>query len=365
MERVKEFAGAFTDIMAITELRGTYPNVPISPDVDYDALIAGDSDPIFITLPIAKANSTSLNNRYYDDAFVMELMRQTIANKPVGLFGHLSESERATAFKPEAVHWVGAIQEGDTIWGKGYVVGEARERIRRYKAQGKSIATSIDAQATGLWDESLKAYRMQADTLKLAQIDFAPSDRAGIPALASVPHLTTEMAGDEPEEEEVILDKLQIIREMTVEDAQLLPATVRNAILAEVKPAPEVAQVAAIREALGVDDKADPVQAIAEMRRTQTEQAKAAVATKITELVNVGVKLETMRPLVTELVAARNPATVADAETAVKTVLESESVKGLLATHVRETVGPAQRTTVQPQIGANKYFQIPDLSKEN
>jgi len=361
MERVQEFKGAFTDIMAITELRGSYPNVPIAPDVDYAALIAGDDEPQFITLPIAKVNSKSLNNRYYDEAFVMELMRQTVANKPAGLFGHLSETERATAFKPEAVHWVGALREGDTIWGKGYVSKDARERILKYRALSKSIATSIDAQAEGTWDESLKAYRMKADTLRLGQIDFAPADRAGIPDLASVPHLTTEMTEDSSQEEEVILDKLQIIREMTVEDAQLLPATVRNAILAEVKPAPEVAQVVAIREALGVDDKADPVQAIAEMRRTQTEQAKVAVATKITELVSAGVKLETMRPLVTELVAARNPATVADAETAVKAVLESEAIKGLLATHVRETMGPAQRTTVQAQSNGNKYFVIPKV----
>jgi hypothetical protein len=364
---IQEFRGAFTDIMAITELRGTYPNVPISPDVDYEALIAGDSDPTFLTLPVGKVNAKSLNDRYYDESFITELMRQTLANKPVGLMGHLPTDQRAWAMPTEAVHWVGAVRDGDLLWGKGYIPpGPARERIRLYKAQGKTIATSIDAYAAGTWDESLKAYRMQASTLKLGQIDLAPADRAGIPDLASVPHLTTEMNSDpEAGQENEPMDKLQIIRELTVDDAQLLPATVRNAILATVQPAPEVATVAAIRETLGIEANADPVQAITEMRRTQTEQAKAAVTTKITELVNdpeKGIKAEKVRPVVTELINARNPQTVTEVEAAYKAVSESDAVKALLAAHVVETMGPAQRTSVQAQNGQpGRYFTIPNV----
>src|SRR5690606_27672453 len=145
--------------------------VPIAADVDYAALIAGDDAPVFLTLPIGKAGATSGNKRHYDDAFVQELERQTLANKPIGLMGHLTEQERATAFPAEAVHWVGAIRDGDTLWGKAYVVpGAVRDRIQRYKAQGKAIATSIDAFAEGIYDESLKAMRMVAKSLRLNQI---------------------------------------------------------------------------------------------------------------------------------------------------------------------------------------------------
>lgn len=360
---VKEIKGQFADVMVISELRGAYPNVPIAVDVDYAALIAGDSEPTFVTLPIGKANVKSGNGRYYDESFLTELMRQTLESKPVGLMGHLSDAERATAFPQEALHWVGAIREGDVLWGKAYIIGEARDRVRRYKAAGKSIATSIDAYASGTWDESLQAYRMDPSTLRLNQIDLAPSDRAGIPALARVPLLTTEMqTPTEPVEiqKENTVDKLTVITEMTAEDARLLPEPVRQAVIATVATPPEVATVATVRELLGLDAKADVAGAIAEMKRVQAEQAKAAVTNRITELVTDGIKIETVRPLVTELVTARNPQTVAEVDAAYKAVSELESVKALLQARVVETMGPRQRTPVQGKSGQNKYFSIPE-----
>lgn len=375
-QRFKEISGQFTDIVAITELRGSYPNVPIAADVDYAALIAGDSDPQFLTIPVGKANVKSGNGRYYDEAWLVELERQVLANRPIGIMGHLSEKQRATEFPPEAVHWVGAVREQDSgiLWGKAYIVpGEARDRIRRYKAQGKTLATSIDAHANGVWDESLGAYRMDHKTLKLAQIDLAPADRAGIATLARVPMLTTEMK-QEPstperlggeatdalpvEQEKPTMDKLAIINEMTADDARLLPDPVRAAVLSTVQPPPEVATVATIRETLGLDAKTDVAAHIAEMKRTQAEQAKAAVTNRITELVNDGVKVETARPLVTALIVARNPQTVAEAETAYKAVIEMDAVKADLAARVVETMGPNQRTPVAGK-KQGRYFVIP------
>src|SRR5690606_5940640 len=130
--------------------------------------------------------------------------------------------------------WVGAARDGDTLWGKAYVVpGPVRERIARYKAQGKAIATSIDAFAEGVFDTAINAYRMVAETLRLNQIDIAPADRAGIPDLAAVPLLTTEMEdAPAPEtEQEPEMDRLQVINEMTPDDARLLPESVRQAIV--------------------------------------------------------------------------------------------------------------------------------------
>lgn len=352
-----------SDVMLVWEFKGKYPDVPIATGVDYDALVEGDSDPVFVTLPIGKANVKSGNKRFYDDKFVAELERQVLANKPVGLMGHLSAEARATEFPSEAVHWVGARRVGELLWGKGYVPpGDARARLKRYRASGKKIATSIDAMLEGIWDDDVQAYRMKADTLRLYQIDIAPADRAGIADLAAVPHFTTEMSGSGNYQEDY-MDKLQAIRELTADDAQLLPAAVRNAVLGAATPAPEVAQVAEIRKALGLDDKADPVQAVTELCRQHAEQEKQAVTTKITELVSAGIQIETLRPLVQELVTARNPQTVQEAETVTKQVLESEAVKGLLAGHVRETMGPAQTKPVQGQNGkggkAGRYFSIP------
>lgn len=361
----REISGAFSDVLVVTELRGGYPDVPYAPGVDIAELTAGDSDPMFLVLPIGKAGVTSGNGRHYDEAFLQELERQTIERRPVGLMGHLRPEDRATAFPEEAIHWLGAARQGDLLWGKGYVPpGAVRDRIRRYKAQGKAIATSIDALAEGVWDETVKAHRMDAKTLRLGQIDIAPADRAGIPDLAAVPLLTTEMADEiEPELEDEVVDKLQVINEMTPEDARLLPEPVRAAILAQVQAPPEVAQMQSVRETLGLDAKADVAAAIAEMKRTQEAAAKQAVSDRITELVadqEKGIKLEAVRPLVVELVTARNPQTVQEAEAAYTQVRELESVKKLLAGTVRETMGPAQGTPLQAQNGGgNKYFVIP------
>lgn len=367
-----EFRGNFTDVVAVQELRGGYPEIPIAEGIDYSALIAGDADPMFVSLPIGKANVVSGNKRFYDEAWLQELERQVVSNRPVGLMGHLPADQRGWAMPPESLHWVGAARDSDgTLWGKAYVVpGETRQRLARYKAQGKSIATSIDAIAEGTWDENIKAYRMKADTLRLGQIDLAPTDRAGIPALAAVPIVTTEMDSrdeePEPEQENDMPEKgkLDYINEMTAEDARLLPEPVRQAIVESVPTAPEVAQVAQIRELLGLDDKADVVQTVTEMRRTQDEQRKAAVQARITELAadpEKGVKLEAVRGLVVELVTARNPATIQEAETVYSQVVESNAVKAALKSHVVETMGPRQGAGSLPaQNGKQgRYFTIP------
>ena len=364
-EQVQELKGNFSDVLAVTELRGSYPNVPIFADVDYAALVAGDDNPTFLTLPIGKVNAISGNKRYYDAAFVQELERQTLTNKPVGLMGHLSDTERSTSFPPEAVHWVGAMRDGDTLWGKAYVVpGAVRERIARYKNTGRAIATSIDAFAEGKWDENLKAYRMSASSLRLNQIDIAPADRAGIPDLAAVPILTKEMDGEPGEEnQEPEVDKLQIINEMTAEDARLLPDVVRQAITATVQPPAEVAIVQELRTALGVDGQADLGKLIAEMSRVQETQRKAAILTRITELAAPdsanGIKVDSVRGIVTELVNARNPQSIEAADAAYGQVLEMQSVKDALASAVQSKMGPPQRVPVAGQQVKAHYFNIP------
>ena len=354
------------DVLVVWELRGNFPDVPITEGVDYESLIAGDDDPVFLTLPIGKVNALSGNGRFYDEEFVVELERQTRETRPIGLMGHLKEEDRATAFPDEAIHWVGVRRVGEFLWGKGYVPsGPARDRIRRYKATGKKIATSIDALAKGVYDDTLKAYRMLADSMRLNQIDIAPADRAGIPALAAVPILTTEMNGDEPPQEKR-MDKYQVIRELTAEDAKLLPEPVQEAVKSTVQPAPEVRLVTELRQALGVDEKADITAVITEMKTAQETQRKTAVSGRIKELVEdeeTGVKIEAVRPLVTELITARNPQTVEEAEAAYKQVVEMDSVKKSLAAYVKGAMGPNQRTPLQALNGKSKYFDIPKEDK--
>lgn len=355
--QVGEISGEFRDVMVITELRGQYPSVPTSGDVDYEGLIAGDAAPLFITIPIGKAGVTSGNKRHYDDAFVMELMKQTLANKPIGLMGHLSDTDRATEFPPEAVHWVGAVRDGDLIWGKAYVVpGAVRDRIQRYKAHGKALATSIDAFAEGIWDEQLKAHRMSAKSLRLNQIDIVPADRAGIPDLAAVPLLTTEM--DAPEMD--IFDALpaeasnstsRIGGQTSKQQEATMPEKIDTAALRAIKVPPNrgwqpssaqpPTQETALREMLGADENADLVQLVQELRQQTETLTLAAIKNRIKELVEGGIKLESARAIVTEMIELREPQSVEEAEAIYRAVTEKQSVKEMLSLEVRSASGPA------------------------
>lgn len=370
--QVTEFHSRFTDVAVIWELRGNYPtDIPFFTDVDIAELTKGDDDPMFLTIPIGKANVVSGNKRFYDEAWLQELERQVVANRPIGIMGHLADDELATKFPQEAVHWVGVRRVNEMLWAKGYIPpGAARDRVRRYKATNKTLATSIFAKAEGIWNKARGALDMLAETLNLFQIDIGPADRVGISGLAMVPLLTSEMATlpDELEQQEIHMpDKLEIIQELKREDARLLPDEVRAAILETVATPPEVAQVQELREALGVDDKADLKAVVTEMRQTQETQRKDAIKSKITELVtdkDKGIKVEAVRGIVTELVTARNPQTVLEAETAYNDVAASAHVTELLKTQVVNTMGPALRTRVAGQQGAAKYFVIPTEKQE-
>lgn len=363
---VEELTGPFVDVMHVAELRGNYPDVQPFADIDLAELTRGDSDPVFLTIPIGKANALSGNGRFYDEAFLAELERQVATVRPIGLMGHLTEEELGSAFPDEAIHWVGAQRVGELLWGKGYVPpGPARDRVRRYKATNKSLATSIFAKARGIWNKARGAFDMVAETLQLQQIDIGPADRVGIRDLASVPILTAEMQGavttGEPEEHDE-MDKLQVINEMTAEDARLLPEAVRQAILAGQQEPPEVAQVQELRQALGVDETADLVTAVSELRQAQETARQRAISDRISELAadaETGIKLAPVRAIVVEMVQLRNPQTVEEAETAYTAVAESERIQEMLKLNVQSAMGPNQRTRVQGQNGGGTIFKIP------
>ena len=155
------------------------------------------------------------------------------------------------------------------------------------------------------------------------------------------------------------MDKLGVINSLTPEDARLLPTAVRDAILAEQSAPPEVAEVQELRAALGVDERADLGKLVTEMVKAQNEQRKAAIRSRITELATEGIQVASARGIVVELVQARNPQSVEEAETAYSEVVAGTSVTEMLKAQVETTMGPPQRTPVQAQQGQAKYFSVP------
>lgn len=154
--------------------------------------------------------------------------------------------------------------------------------------------------------------------------------------------------------------KLDYIQELTEADARLLPEPVRQAIVATVPTPPEVQQIAEIRQALGADDKADIAKLISEMCQAQEQARRDAIKARITELATEGIKVDSARGIVVELVAARNPQSVQEAEQAYQEVSTSQPVTELLKANVQSIMGPPQGTPLQPQSNqTGKYFRIP------
>ncbi len=354
----------------VWEFAGTYPDVPTADGVDIEELTRGDSEPMFVTLPVGKSGVISANGRYYDDEFQRELMRQVITQRPAGNMGHLADSDRDSVYRVSDVDWLGAMQADGLTWGKAYVPpGAVREFVRRRKALNAQIATSIYGTGEAEWDESIQAWRISA--FELEQIDLVPPQRAGVRDLAAVPKVTSEMAGqaDPPgtDESEDSMNREEIIKAMTAADVALLPEAVVETIQAQARGGvAEIGQMQAVREALGLDAQGDVVAAIRELRDAVAQQAKAAIGAEIIRVVGEIVKADdeagTAKATVIELVQASAPETVEGVRPAVEAVLGREHVKAMLQAYVQAEMGPAQRRPLgqhQANGGDTPYVTIP------
>lgn len=312
------------DTVVVAEFAGEFPQVPVSGQVNMEALTVGDPDPFFVTIPIAEAGAVSANNRLYDAAFVQDLARQVMEQAPTGQMGHLAPGERDHAYPLPAVHWVGATQQGQTLWGKGYVPpGAVRDHIRRLKSTNGKLATSIYGTATTEPDPPSGALRVKG--FRLESIDFAPPARAGVPTLAAVPVVTAEMEesqeGDMPEPTATALvAELQTTLASQQEVIAELQAahTTHSSIIGELRTALEDSQAV-----------------IAELRASRFER-------DLSDLIAEKVKVKALQPaaqrvVVQELAGQRD---LAQAQTALETWLGSAEYKALVEPLIRHAAGP-------------------------
>lgn len=207
----------------IGEFRGNFPDVPIADGVDMAEIKANDADPFFVTLPIvSEVGAISKNGLWYDDALVSSIEEQINRKRPGGIFGHLKDEDRASSYPAPEAMWVGAKRVGGALWAKAWVHGSARERLKRIRAVGGNIATSIYGKGD---KEKLKNGSVRLTNFNLESLDFAPPERAALGYGAPV-MVTSELEQEEPE----MADKSQILAELTASE---VPAPVREQIVRE------------------------------------------------------------------------------------------------------------------------------------
>lgn len=212
----------------VAEFRGDFPAVETDSRVDIDALTAGDEDPFFVILPVARVGEVSANGLLYDEALVETIQEQMVGRG--GLMGHIRDDERDTAFPIEDADWVGVQRENGTLWGKAYIPpGEVREYIRRLKARRGKLATSIYGPYAEREEGDGGSWR--ALGFELEQLDLAPADRAALNLggrFAVTAQMTNETDDDRDESEDIQMNKEELLKELTVAD---LPNTLREQVI--------------------------------------------------------------------------------------------------------------------------------------
>jgi 2'-5' RNA ligase len=177
--------------------RGQYPDVPLAPGVDFDKLTAEDraasTEPLFVVRPLGVLNAVSDNGLKYDDQLLREIEQQVLTKKPAARQGHVSEEASSWEFPDDVALWVGALRQGDTLFGKAYIYPKTpfHQMVLKRKAAGSTLSNSI-------WGKG--NFETNADgtqrlrNLDLETIDFAPAERASLDALGGKFETTSEMS---------------------------------------------------------------------------------------------------------------------------------------------------------------------------
>lgn len=330
----------------ITEFRGTPPSVPVRKEINIDELTQGDDDPFFITLKISEVGATSGNGLVHDDPLGETLSRQINEQAAHGIAGHLKDEDRSTAFPMPAVYWLGATRANGATWAKGYIPKTAvkvREHFRIQKATGGKAATSIYGPGTReTLDKQKKTWRLS--DFKLEQLDLAPFERAALPLEGDFV-VTAQM-----EQEEVDMDRTQVIAELTANDVKDLPEAVISAIVKQYQE--KEGEQALTKELQG---KVDAGQArIAELEqqleKVQVAEFGQALDNLVAETIKIDAKSETGKKRVVSLQALVRRTIVAElagkkdldaAKAAIAEYTSSDEYKQLAGAVVAELAGPA------------------------
>lgn len=313
-------------------------------------ILERDKNPMFVTLMIAR-EGVSKNRRNYTPEVIESIAEQINKKHPDAYSGHMTDAERATKNPDVETIWLGAVvKEIDgkkTLYAKGYVLPSAtkrREYLETAKALGKNVAVSIYGTAKeAVYNAQLKAYDVKE--LVLESVDWARSGSEGIENDGTL-ILASEMVNYKENKENNDMDKVTAIKEATISEMQEhnpdLVSEIQNGVEA-------VAEMSAVREALGVDEKTD-------VKATISEMAQKIRNHELSDEINARVKAPAARPIIKQMVLSEMTDEVSVKET-VEKVLQSDDAKAI----IKETAGAPK---VQPKSDnkssatAKKYTKV-------
>lgn len=354
----------------VSELKAPYPDIPTDTAIRASLTQGGfglpaDDSPLFTTIPIAQVGAVSANGLLYDGDAVNAIVNAINKRAVDGIRGHMKDEERSTRFDLPSLMWLGAVVQDGYAYAEFYVpryAADVREYIIKRKARRAPIATSI--YGTANVDETGRVMDLEIET-----IDLADPTRAGVKAAVAEPEITFEMQNDNREPTEVgendkLVSELERQRDTLQTKLDAANKTIEEmrqfaSVVAEltVRLGPDVDVLAVVTEmhqalnqlrtALNINGSTVEVVTRAIEYHTDVmemlgEYARGQVAEQVA--------VESARPMITEMVMSRKPASKKAVDEAVKAVLESAATVTLLKGKVAEQMGPGH----QKPVGASK-----------
>lgn len=369
-EQVKPQDGkTLLEMVAVSELRGGYPNVVLPDDIDVQSIQARGYK--FITLPIGQVDAKSRNGRNYKRTAVEQLVEQINAKRPEGGWGHIKDEDMGTSYGPPAIRWLAAlIDKKGTVWGKGLpLTDETQHYFALSKETTSRVGTSLHAWVTMEGDDVTE--------LDLIKLDLADPARVGIPMTAAKPALSTEMQPDpasaqKPEsseagapaaasseaavaaativQTEIVQGEINTVTEQVrIAELELAQKETKKEIESLEKQIKELTafkeDATEVRKILALAPETDLVRGFRQFKElfdTMTAENASLLMKAAQTIVIEKVKVDSAHKVVLELVKAKHPVTEKQLENAFEDVLGLESIKELLKVKVVDEMGGNQ-----------------------
>lgn len=266
--------------------------IPYSSKVNIQELTKDDNDPLFVTVEVINDCISRNKNKYTSDT-LQQIQEQINSNLPVGFRGHIPENERQDKSPHPETIWLGSILKNiegkQRLFAKGYVLPYAKELktyLKKAKAIGKKVAVSIYGLARKVWNPSSKIYDIS--DFNLESIDWARPGAEGVTGMGYL-SLAKEMKGDS------IMEKEKVIKEMSISDLKQHNENLFNEVIKKGYDKAEsdfskdkalVKEMLDLKTELGVDEKENTKELVAEMKREREELVDNYIDVKIAKSIS-------------------------------------------------------------------------------
>ncbi len=304
---MEQIYDSFDAVEVIAEMgTGASTLVPLSPEI-VEQLSEGDDSPTFVTFIIE--GGWSKQKRYWPDDVVNSIAEQiNNASEPVvGYMGHIKPDDDGFTFPDIQMQWLKAkIQPSSDrikLLAKAYVLPQtkARDYIKR------RLVRSVSVRGDGEEVPMQGGRRVKEFTLE--SIDLSRPRKSGMKsALVSV---TSEMEGGKVKAEEIAALQENELRAHSPTLVQVIEANAKKPLedkIAEMEKKEEENdsddKLKAVREALGVDEDADPLEVIQKMLAKAKETGKSLREKILDDVLSKKFKDETTRSLVRRILVS-------------------------------------------------------------